>query len=816
MSQNAELLQDNKLSPESIPFDTRFPQTEDVINESLDDDKLEDVEAKEDVKVKKNQKVKPEDLVEWLPEWAEVTYKEWHALNTKEEGMQEAIVVVRLWDETKEISVIVEVEESIDKKSKRYIKQHLYINWKSASELKVEPKHGSGDLYSITFENDFNEWKKPITIDLKVIRANNRTSMKFISYSYDAPDKPGKLGNLNTLIEVDSNTHNLYEVVMDENWNRMNFSIVYNEYETKKYIEKLIKNKKLKNIPQFENRDEFENTQLGWSQQPKIKVKDENWNYLVKVKDKEWKLMDEVDLWWRIEWLNNPELWKEVAEDDNGYYRTLYYSANWKKFDVTKVYFTPNWEFDVKTTAEKKSEFKILWISVDYEITENQTSKNLEFKISDKSKKELEKKVKNDRKVLIKTFNSDELVADSWIFTGLNKQEKTKNNTMTWQFNTEIICLEPISWMYKLYLNIEWKFAPLYCRVEWSKVILLDETWKEREEVYFNYDKHNRFKMFKEGGKITINPIKNELNNPTEKLPKYHENWDITARKLLEKPGNLTNFDGGYLNYFDNKWSLIAKMPFDKTEDWGYEFNNEKYHTKVEALKLYKYHGFKTLTDKIKEKSSDLWIADADIRNIFEQSLKNKKLDFNRKAVEITDPDTWESIYYNIDSSFKITIDKNLYDTAEDCLTLMLHRLESAQKINRGKAIYQNIRPRKENEYDDFERFVWWEYGFWKQIASPKQLEELISGKNNEMPIKLSWWKWESIEVVYEADNNWWVKGKLRSWEESWEVTIKNQAYTIETNIKGKKIKLWKGVEDKIDYTTEEGDIMFTPKKERK
>ena len=181
MSQNAELLQDNKLSPESIPFDTRFPQTEDVMNESLDDDKLEDVEAKEDVKVKKNQKVKPEDLVEWLPEWAEVTYKEWHALNTKEEGMQEAIVVVRLWDETKEISVIVEVEESIDKKSKRYIKQHLYINWKSASELKVEPKHGSGDLYSITFENDFNEWKKPITIDLKVIRANNRTSMKFIN-----------------------------------------------------------------------------------------------------------------------------------------------------------------------------------------------------------------------------------------------------------------------------------------------------------------------------------------------------------------------------------------------------------------------------------------------------------------------------------------------------------------------------------------------------------------------------------------------------------------------------------------------------------
>jgi hypothetical protein len=43
----------------------------------------------------------------------------------------------------------------------------------------------------------------------------------------------------------------------------MNFSIVYNEYETKKYIENLIKNKELKRTPQFENKPEFENTQLG-------------------------------------------------------------------------------------------------------------------------------------------------------------------------------------------------------------------------------------------------------------------------------------------------------------------------------------------------------------------------------------------------------------------------------------------------------------------------------------------------------------------------------------------------------------------------
>jgi hypothetical protein len=41
--------------------------------------------------------------------------------------------------------------------------------------------------------------------------------MKFISYSYDKPNESGVIGELNTLIEVDANTHNQYEVLMDEN-----------------------------------------------------------------------------------------------------------------------------------------------------------------------------------------------------------------------------------------------------------------------------------------------------------------------------------------------------------------------------------------------------------------------------------------------------------------------------------------------------------------------------------------------------------------------------------------------------------------------
>ncbi len=681
-------------------------------------------------------------------------------------------------NDKKEIS-----SDDAEKKSKEFIGKNLYINWKSANELKAKIKHGTWDIYSVEFEHEFKEWKRKITMSFAVKLDGNRTSMEYQNYQY-AKDV---FGDINTAIEIDETTHNQYDVVMDWNWNRINFNIVYNEYKTKEFIKNIIKKKEFKTTPQFEKKDEFENTQLGWIANPQMEIKN-------------WKT---INLWWRIEWLNNPKLWKEVVDDDNGYYRTLYYSTNWKKYDITKVYFKTNWDFDAEKTAQNKSELNILWIKVDYDITEN-----MEFIISEKSKTELEEKVQSDRDLLINIFNDEELVINSIIFNGLDKKEEIKNNIRTHQFDSKIMCLEPITWIYKIYLNLDWKFDPLYCKVEWNNIVFVDETWRARNEIYINYNKNNRFKFTTQGGKVIVEKIEEELENPKEKLPTY--TWEPNAITLLNKSGNLTNFDGGYLNYFDNKWMLISKMPCDKKEDWGYEFNKEKYHTQVEAIKLYNYPWFKAETQEIKAIAADLWIADADIRNIFEESLKNKWFDFNQKVVEIADPDSWEFVYYNMNKNFNIKLPSFYNGTVKECIDSMRNRLRLAQIINKGKAIYAN-----KGEYYDFEWFIWWRFGFWKQIASPSQLQWFISWTNDDLKVRLSRGSGEWVDVTYIATSD----TKLSSRLDTWEVTIANQLYSIRTNTKGWEIDLWVkdwGEAKQLKHKRTMWDILFDPKEQRK
>jgi len=628
-----------------------------------------------------------------------------------------------------------------------YIGRNLYLNWKSAKEIKAKIKHSAWNIYSVEFEHEFKEWKKKIKMNFATKYENNSISMEYQNYQYG-----NKFGDINTTIEIDDTTHNQYDVVMDWNWNRINFGIVYNEYKTKEVIKNIIETKTLKTTPQFQNIEDLENTQLTW--------------------------------------LNHPYLWKEVFKDDeNWYYRTLFYSTHWKKRDVTKVYFKPNWDFDAEKTAEKKAELKVLWITVDYEI-----NANCEFVISEHSRQELENKVRQDRSALIKILN-DTPIADYEVFSWLNKQEKTKDNITTWQFNSEIISLDPISGIYSIKLNNDndKNLEPLYCKVEWNNVVLVDETWKPRDTIYFNYTTKNKrdtnyYKISKWEKWLIIRKISNELQNPQEVLPAY--TWDNNAISLLRKSGNLTNYDGGYLNHFDNKWVLIAKMPCDKTESGGYEFNDEKYHTQIEPLKLYNYRGFKNKVQGIKEFAADLWIADADIRDIFEKSLKNEGLDFNQKVVEITDPTTWESIYYNMDSGFRIERDKNLYKLAEKCIDSMQNRLRLAQIINNSKILWRNGK-----EYKDFELFVWWESGIGKQIVSPDQLKKFISWETNEITVKISRWKWESTDIIYTASWNK-LRTSLKSWEWRWTVTVENQLYTIRT-------------EDRT------GNIILDPKEER-
>ena len=652
----------------------------------------------------------------------------------KEEIKVELATNLQNWDE-KQDKLRSKEEMTID-----YIGRNLYINWKSADELEADIQKISENLYSIEFKHEFLEWPKNIKMVFETKYENNSISMNFQNYQIDT-EKWMRVFPTNNFFEIDKTTHNKYDVRTVWNWKRENFNIVYNDYKTKQAIENIVKGKEISPKTKFEYINEFENTQLTW--------------------------------------LNNPYLWKEVFQDEDWYYRTLFYSTKGKKFDITNIYFNPNWEFNAEKTAEKQEKLTILWIEIDYEINQNG-----EFIISEQSKQELIEKVKQDRKVLIETINNTP-VADFEVFSGLNKIE----NAGTFQFDSKIIFLDPISWIYSIKLNNDKdkNLESLYCKVDWENFILVDETGKTANNAYFNYETNNKketnyYRINKNGEWLIMTKISKKLENPKENLPYY--TWDTYAIGLLRKSGNLTNYKDWYLNHFDSKWNLIAKMPCNKLQDWWYEFNEEKYHTKIEALKLYKYHWFNTKVQKIDELAAELWIVDADIRDIFEKSLKNDWLDFNQNVVEITNPETGESIYYNMDPNFTIKEDKHLYDIAEKQIDLMQNRLELAQIVNNSKVLWKNGK-----QYKDFEQFIWWEAGIGKQIISPEQLKKFISGESDEITVKISRWKWEYTDIIYTASGKK-LKTRLKSGEWKWTVYLNPQRYTIKTEDKSWNIIL--------------------------
>lgn len=662
----------------------------------------------------------------------------------KEEIKIELATNLQNWDE-KQNKLKSKEEMTIE-----YISKNLYINWKSVDDLNAEIKKTDANLYTIEFEYEFNEGPRKIKMICETKYENNNILLYLKNYQLENKNGKMKSWPINTTLELDEETPNNYDIRTLWNWKRENFNLVYNDYKTKETINKILQEKDITPVTKFEHINEFENTQLTW--------------------------------------LNAPFLWKEVFRDEDwDYYRTLFYSTNWKKYDITNVYFKWNWDLNTEKTNENKENLIILWIDVQYEITPKR-----EFIISKKSKQELEEKVRQDRKVLIETINNTP-VADFEVFSWLNKEEKEKEWTR--QFDSKIIWLDPISGIYPIKLNNDEdkSLEPIYSKVEWDNLVLVDETWRTANNVYFNYETKdkkytNYYRINKGSEQLTMTKISKKLENPKENLPYY--TWDNYAINMLNKSWNLTNFKWGYLNYFDSKWILIAKMPYDKQEDWSYKFNEEKYHTKIDALKLFKYHWFENKVQKIDELASNLWITDAEIREIFEKWLKNDGLDFNQNVVEITNTETWESIYYKLDKNDKIQRDVNLYDIAEKHIDFMKNRLELAEIVNNSRVKRKNWK-----EYKDFEQFIWWETWIGKQIISPEQLKRFISWESDEITVRISRWKWQYTDIIYTAS---WkkLKTRLKSGEWKWSVYLNPQRYTIKTEDKS-----W--------------DIILDPKEER-
>lgn len=672
------------------------------------------------------------------------------------------------WDEGQD-KIKSKEEMTID-----IIKNNLYINWKSVNNLEnVIIKKENNTLYSVEFDYEFLEWTKKIKLFFMTRYENNSIFFNFQNWEFPewiwkTTGKPVTLPT-NKTIEIDPTTHNNYDVRTIWNWKRENFNIVYNDIKTKETIENIVKEKRFLAATRFEHIDELENTQL--------------------------------------EALEKPKLWKEVFKEGDFYYRTLFYSTNWKRFDVTNVYFNPNWELNLEKTLENKATLTILWIDVEYDIAENDDI--ITFTIAKQSKQELIEKVKQDRAALINMINNTNIIAPDEIFSWLNKNEDSQN----FQSKTWYLSLNPINWIYNIKLNAENQLEPLHCIVKWNNVTLVAETWKPINEFHANYkiEEDNNYKITKSGQGLAVNKIRDEIENPRENLPYY--TWDADAINLIRTSWTLTNYNW-YLYHYDNDWNLIIKTPCDKQEDESYDFNKEKYHTKIEDIKLYRYPWFEDKVQAIDTLIDNLWITDAEIRKIFEESLKNDWFEFDQEVIEIKDPETWTSTYYNMDKNFNISLDKDLYKKVWERLDFMKKRLKLAEIINNS-----HIKWRNGYQFKDFEKFIWWEMWIGKQIISPEQLRKFVSWESNEITIRISRWSGQYTDIIYTADKSGKISSRLKSWEWKWSVYLNSQRYYIETVNENYLEKILKERKRKKIYAELDlncWDIVVDPKEERR
>lgn len=618
-----------------------------------------------------------------------------------------------------------------------FIKNNVYINWKSINDIDGAIVTKKNDkLYSVEFEYNFSEieWSKKIKLEFNTNYENNSISFDFDNSQIFINNRRVLL-KTNASVEINDITHNVYDIRTVWNWKRENFSIVYNEYSTRETIEDLIKDQEIISKVNFERIEEFENTQLVW--------------------------------------LNKAFLWKEVFQDWDSYYKTLFYSTNWKKIDITNIYFTKDWKFDAKTTNENKKKLVILWVKAEYEIREKNGS--IEYIMSEKSEQELIEKVRHDRNILIETINNTP-VADFEVFSALNKIEKAG----TFNPSSKIIWLNAILWIYPTKLNNDEdkNLEQINCKVDWENATIADETGRRLDNFYFNYETRNwkdsqSYRVNTNNNALIMTKISAKKENPKEVLPYY--TWNNHAINLL-RAGILTDNEGGYLNHYTIEWILVAKMPYDKQEDWSYEFNEEKYHTKVEALDLFKYPWFEKKTQKIDELAKNLWLTNADIRNIFKQSLTNDWFDFNQNAIKIKNPITWKSIYCTLDKKNRIEVAQKIYDIAEKHIDFMLNRLELAQIVNNSKVLWENGK-----DYKDFELFIWWEAWIWKQILSKEQLKAFIDWESNEITVRISRWSWNYTDIIFTASGKK-LTYRLKSWEWKWSVYLNPQRYSIKVD----------------------------------
>ncbi len=497
--------------------------------------------------------------------------------------------------------------------------------------------------------------------------------------------------------------------------------------------------------------------------------------------------------------LNDLSLWKEVMKEWEFYYREMFLRENGKYRPIAKVYFDKYGNWEQKKTKEEFENKKstVLWTTISFDVqnhadtvipaTANKNwddpstsyvqEKDIAVSISDNSKEQLKKKVKDHRQQIINIIDKAK-VGPNREFKWFNKinSERVWSDKKEWLFDTKLISLELID---DTYVFQRWdKTQAIYFGIEnkgWEKDnIFLKNTNNQKVENFFVTINNNYYQVSLKNDELIIYKIKKEGMNVSNNLPVFAWNQKL-ANILNAKNINIYyNVDGRNLEYRTKDWSLVTYIPCEKTEQWEYKLGRQSIN--IDIPDLYNYPEFKKIVNDIQKIQKELNVLDVDILNSFWTLLNRKwvKLD-HQELVRIVDQG-WTTHYCTIKQTkdwMRVDLDAKLYKDVEKTLDKLKLRLEIVKKLNNTKIRWVN-----KWKQEDFTKFVWWGWWIWTRFISQNNIIDFISQASNEVELELLRWEGQQTKIIYDISAKSW-KMKLR-WKSV--VYISWQDYKIKIN----------------------------------
>jgi len=605
----------------------------------------------------------------------------------------------------------IENPRSLEARAKKYINDNVYFNWKKISELgaKVEKKEANENSVKCSVEFDYelnnweaSDWKVTAMLDFSVEFKDGRISLKCSNYCFSR----NVWGNtVKYKDHIMSNNWNIYDVWWTFDWNTANFVIAYNKYRTWEYIISKVQKATLG------NRNAFPESV------PELK----NLNTCMK-------------------------LWTDVYKEGDVYKRDLFWSIWWRYIKILSLTFdkdgNTNWE---EITTEILG--KTVHISVDKDWNVSMPKEDQDL---------LVEKVNQDKKALTDLFDEQSDPSDKGHFSWL---EPVVTDWEWWVDKNSIELVDPKKWGYTKRINNYNSNNLLFFRLDSnSNVLITDANFNVVSQYYLNFSDKSRFQVSFEWGKLCIGEKRRPWENPQEYLT---FSWDPDAINLLNKATLISN-SNNIFGYYDDKGN-IGNIPVEKNSDWLLKLK-DGITVHLDALKLFRYKWYNSMTSQILTLSKELWIPDIYILDVFEQSLINNWVSFTLNGIELKDTENWLSTYYEV-SQKGDNIDwakHGIYSEWEKVLGTIIDRLTYLKKVTDSRLLKHNWWKNLKPQYIDYTNFNGWKDG----VSFRKPTIQNIIGnlKNGDNIVrKIRYWDWQSVDIIFDG----------------WKPTIANENSTI-------------------------------------